>query len=649
MIAELGFALILAGLLCAVAGTFVGFAAGRSRSEEGWRWTRRLALAFSVMMLLATGVMEYALLSHDFSVRYVAQVGSLVTPTMITIVSLWSSLEGSILFWGAVLGIYIGAAVLLNGERNTDSMPFAVAVWLSVGAFFCFLMAGPANPFWPEPNPVPTDGPGPNALLQNHYLMIVHPPMLYLGYVGMTIPFGLAVASLLRGTLGAGQQVLLRNALLVPWAFLSVGITLGGWWAYEVLGWGGYWAWDPVENASLLPWLTATAALHAAMLPGRRGSMKGWTTTLVLATFLLTLLGTFMTRSGVYNSVHSFSQSDIGPTFLGFIAISLVFCIVLLALRVDRIEGEGRLGAPVSREAAFLVNNLLFVALTFTVLLGTVFPLLAEAIKGVKVSVGEPYFNRLAVPIGVSILFLMGVGPALPWGEPDPARVRRALLPPAGLALLAVGLGLAGGLREPWPLATLGCAGFAAWVTGRELVLPLLGGTWLRQHRRMGGYVVHAGIIVMVVAIAMSSAYRVDKEFTLAPGQSASFAGYTLTFVEQASVKEPNRTRSVARIRITGDGGDYQLEPALVKYPSMMAPIGSPDVHSTLTHDLYLSLMQIDPAAGTAGIHAFRTPLVVWLWIGMGIVAAGSALGLVPQRRVVAQSPAVPAQAVASK
>ncbi len=633
MIAELGFALILAGLLCAVAGTLVGFSAGRSRSQQGWIWTRRLALAFSAMMLLANGVMVYALLSHDFSVKYVAQVGSLASPAIISFVSLWSSLEGSILFWGAVLAIYVGGAVLLNGDRDTDSMPYAVATWLGVGAFFCFLMAGPANPFWPEPSPIPTDGPGPNALLQNHYLMIIHPPMLYLGYVGMTIPFGLAVASLMRGTLGAGQQTMLRNALMVPWAFLTVGITLGGWWAYEVLGWGGYWAWDPVENASLLPWLTATAALHAAMLPGRRGTMKGWTTTLVLTTFLLTLLGTFMTRSGVFNSVHSFSQSDIGPTFLVFIAICLVFSVILLATRVDRIEGEGRLGAPVSREAAFLVNNLLFVAMTFTVLLGTVYPLLAEAIKGVKVSVGEPYFNRLAVPIGVAILFLMGVGPALPWGDPDAGRVRRALVPPFTLALVVTGFGLAFGLREPWPLVTLACAGFASWVTGKELLLPLTTGTWLRQHRRMGGYTVHAGIIVMVVAIAMSSAYRTDQEFTLAKGEVAAFAGYTLTYTGQETIKEPHRSLSV--VNIEGASGDtrFTLRPALVKYPTMMAPIGSPDVRNTLTHDLYLSLMQVDPVTGAAGIHAFHTPLVVWLWIGMGIVAVGSALGLIPQRR----------------
>ena len=389
--------------------------------------TRWLGLAFSASMMLATVTMEVALLEHDFSVRYVAQVGSLSTPTYITIVSLWSSLEGSILFWGFVLAVYISASIALTHDRASPALADAIATWLAVGAFFCFLMAGPANPFLPLSSPVPTDGPGPNPLLQNHILMVVHPPMLYLGYVGMTIPFGFAVAALLRGSLGAAQLKELRNALMVPWGFLSIGITLGAWWAYEVLGWGGYWAWDPVENASLLPWLTATAALHAAMLPARRGTMKGWTTTLVLVTFLLTLLGTFMTRSGVFNSVHSFSQSDIGPTFLGFIAIVLVFSVVLVGSRIDRLEGEGEGGALVSRESAFLLNNLLFVALTFTVFVGTTYPLLAEAIRGVKVSVGEPYYNQMAVPMGVAVLFLMGVGPALPWGQPTAERMRAKL------------------------------------------------------------------------------------------------------------------------------------------------------------------------------------------------------------------------------
>lgn len=655
-LALLGYALVLMSLACAGAGAVVAFVAGRTGSAEGWAWTRRLTWGFGLAMIAATVVMEVALLTHDFSVKYVAQVGSLDTPTHITFVSLWSSLEGSILFWGFVLAVYILAALVLNGKKNTDSMPYAVGTWLVAATFFGLLLAGPANPFWPMPSPVPTDGPGPNALLQNHWLMIAHPPALYLGYVGMTLPFGIAVAALMRGTLGPGQQALLRNALLIPWGFQTLGIVLGGWWAYEVLGWGGYWAWDPVENASLLPWLTATAALHALMLPARRGAMKGWTTTLILATFILTLLGTFMTRSGVFNSVHSFSQSDIGPTFLAAIAATLVFSVVLLALRVDRIEGEGRLGAAVSRESAFLVNNLLFVALTFTVLVGTVFPLLAEAIKGVKVSVGEPYFDRMAVPMGVAILWLMGIGPALPWGASEPDRLRRALLPPVGGGVALLALGAALGARDPWPLVTLFCAGFTTWVSVKAMVEPFVGATdagdaWRRNRRRIGGYVVHLGIIVIIVAISISSSYRVDQEIRMTTGQTVAFAGYDLTFVEAAVDRDPHRVRQVAVIEYARDGKVLgRLEPSLNQYPSMMQPIGSPDVRTTLTHDLYLSVMSIDTTVGTAGIHAYRNPMVGWLWIGTGVALLGTFLSAWPARRfAVAAAPAVEALPQAGK
>ncbi len=648
MTAEIGQAFVLCGLACAAAGSVAGFGAGAMRSAAGWAWARRLAYGFAACMVLANLTMEYALLTHDFSVKYVAQVGSLASPTYISIVSLWSSLEGSILFWGLILGIYVAAATAWNGDDNPSTMPWATGVWLAVGAFFCFLLAGPANAFLPAPSPVPLDGPGPNPLLQNHVLMIIHPPMLYLGYVGMTIPFGIAAGALFAGRLEASQIAPLRRWLLVAWGFLTVGIVLGGWWAYEVLGWGGYWAWDPVENASLLPWLTATAALHAAMLPHRRGALKGWTVTLVIASFLLTLLGTFMTRSGVFNSVHSFSQSDIGPTILAFLSICLVFSVALLALRVDKLEGEGPVSAVVSRETAFLLNNLLFVALTFTVLVGTTFPLLAEAVKGVKLSVGEPYFNRMAVPIGVAILFLMGVGPALPWGQASMARVRTQVLPPLAFGVSAVVAGLAYGLREPWPLVTLGCAGFAAYVTLREMVAPVRAqavaggsvgmGSWgsaaLRalgqSHRRIGGYIVHLGVIVMILAIALSSAYGVDTETRLAKGECLSFEGYQICFEQARTVKEPNRTLEVADFRATKGGESHLISPALVSYPGMMTPIGAPDVRTTLGYDLYLSLMSINDNA--VGLHVFRKPVVVWIWLGAALAALGTLLSLTPVR-----------------
>jgi len=480
MVPTLGRTLILLALLAASAGSIVGFATGARPSAAGWKWARRLAYAFAALMALANLTMEYALLTHDFSVSYVAHVGSRSVPTWVSIVSLWSSLEGSILFWGLVMGVYVAVATWRKAGDHPEYMPYAVGVWLACGAFFSFLLAGPAQPFATIPNPA-LDGPGPNPLLQNHYLMVIHPPFLYSGYVGMTIPFGLACAALLVGRLGNDFIRPLRNFLLVSWIFLTCAIVLGGWWAYEVLGWGGYWAWDPVENASFLPWLTATAALHSALLVERKGVLKGWTVILVLATYLLTILGTFMTRSGVFNSVHSFTQSAIGPTILVFLAAALISSVILLTLRVDTLAPEGRLETGPSRDVVFLLQNLLFVLFTFTVLLGTVFPLVVEAARGVQMSVGRPYFDRMSVPIGVCLLFVMGVGPALPWGRTTGRQLRSALLPPLLTAAALAVLGFVLDVRNTWTLLALFFGGFTAHVTASELLLPV------RQRMRSHG------------------------------------------------------------------------------------------------------------------------------------------------------------------
>lgn len=644
MLGRLGELFVLLGLATAIAGGVTGFGAGRSGSHSLLRITQRLSTAFSAAMIGAFVVMEYALLTHDFTVKYVAKVGSLSSPTHITIVSLWSSLEGSILLWGAVLGVFVAVFAAWSRDRHPETTPWALGTMMWVCAFFAFLIAGPANPFTPIPDPVPTDGPGPNPLLQNHWLMIVHPPMLYLGYVGMTVPFGMAIGALISGRLGPAWTQALRKAILVPWGFLTVGIILGGWWAYDVLGWGGYWAWDPVENASFLPWLTATAALHAAMMPSRRDTMKGWTVTLVLVTFLLTLLGTFMTRSGVFNSVHSFTQSEIGPIFLIFLAVALVACVLLLAARIDKLAGEGEAPAPVSREASFLVNNLLLVALTFTVLVGTTFPLIMEAAKDVRLSVGEPYFNRVAMPIGVALLFLMGVGPALPWGQASDARIARGLGPPAVAAVVAVGLGWALGVRTPWTVATVATAAFASWVTGVELVAPVrlrmrergeglvtaAANAFRRGHRRYGGYVVHVGIIMIIVAVALSHAYREDQEFTVAKGESVRFEDYTFTFAGVTTEQESHRTREVVQLNVVGDSGTFTLGPALNHYSNGMNALGSPSVRSTARHDVYASVLSISPRQDQVGLHLYVTPGIIWLWIGGAVCVLGTLIALMP-------------------
>jgi cytochrome c-type biogenesis protein CcmF len=620
--AALGRLLILFALLVSTAGAVVGFSTGAKRSDEGLRWARRLAYAFGALMLMATLVMERALLTHDFSVSYVAHVGSRQVPVWVTIVSLWSSLEGSILFWGLVLGVFIAAATRLASRAIDDSMPYAIGTWLACGSFFSFLIAGPANPFQTV-SPVPLDGPGPNPLLQNHVLMVAHPPMLFLGYVGMTIPFGFAVAALLRGSLGPALLRAIRNSLMLSWIFLSMAIMLGGWWAYEVLGWGGYWAWDPVENASLLPWLTATAALHSILVVQRRGVLKGWTVTLVLGSFLLTILGTFMTRSGVFNSVHSFTQSAIGPTILVFLAAVLIGSVTLLALRIDALENDGRIEAPVSREGTFLVNNLLLVLLTFTVLIGTVFPLVVEAVNGKQMSVGRPYFDAMVVPAGIALLFLLGVGPALPWGAATREQVRRALLPPLGGALALAAVGTAFGVRNVWTIVTLACGGYALQVTVVQLAR-------LRRSRRgVGAYVIHLGVVMAMIAIAVSSTMRVQSEVVLQTNQSAAIGSYQVTFLGTEERSEPHRASTIARIRVTKDGRTVTtLEPRMNQYEMMREPIGTPDVHSTLTGDLYISIASIEQ--GRAGLLLIVTPLVSWIWMAVLMMAVGGVIALVP-------------------
>jgi cytochrome c-type biogenesis protein CcmF len=657
MIPTLGRFLILASVLVATTGAFIAYAAGSKRSPEGLRWSQRFAYLFAALMLAATGVMEYALITHDFSVEYVSHVGSTQVPLWVTIVSLWSSLEGSILFWGFILGIYIAATTWVNRNDHQEYMPYAIGTWLSVGAFFSFLIAGPANPFLTVANP-PLDGPGPNPLLQNHLLMIIHPPMLYLGYVGMTIPFGFAIAALLRGRLGQSFLRPLRASLLLPWVFLTIAIMLGGWWAYEVLGWGGYWAWDPVENASLLPWLTATAALHSAIVMERRGVLKGWTVTLVQASFLLTILGTFMTRSGVFNSVHSFTQSSIGPTILIFLAAVLVFSVVLLSFRIDSLEAEGKLDSAVSREGMFLVNNLFFVVLTFTVLVGTCFPLIVEAIKGKQMSVGRPYFDAMVVPVGTALLFLIGVGPALPWGKASKKEILRSLLPPLITGAIVMAIGLALGVRNVWTVLTLLFGGYAAHVTMAQMWLPfrqrvkrgdaigpaLVDAQLRRGRRRFGGYIVHAGAVIVFVAIAVSSTMRSQEEVTLTRGQSTTFAGYTVTYTGSEERAEPHRQSTIARFNLSKNGAPVTtMEPRMNQYAAMREPIGTPAVYSTITRDYYISIMNLQ--GDQAGVLIINMPMVGWIWGSVIMMGIGGLIALIPSRRRTYVVSPVPAEA----
>ena len=641
MISTMGQSLILVALVSAGAGSVLAFVSGVKGSRSGVAWARRAAQLFAWCLIAANVLMVYALLVPDFSVSYVSKVGSTQVPVWVAIVSLWSSLEGSILFWGAMLGAYVLGALWDMGDNHPEHLPWFLGVLLACGVFFSFLLAAPADPFWAVPNPM-TEGPGPNPLLQNHILMVVHPPTLYGGYVGMTIPFAMAMAALLAGNMGADFVPKIRRWLMVSWIFLTIGIVLGGWWAYEVLGWGGYWDWDPVENASFFPWLTATAALHSLVVVSKRESLKIWSVTLVLVTFLLTILGTFMTRSGVFNSVHSFTQSDIGPTFLIFLAISFMASIVVLASRIDTL-GEGRaIRDPKSREAAFLANNLVFVLLTFTVVVGTVFPLLAEAIRGVKISVGSPYFNTMAVPIGVALLFLLGIGPALPWGVASWARVRKALLPPMAGGVFVASVCWVAGMRNGWALVTAFASGYALYVTAQQFGLGAsrrgLGGTirhLLGADRvRFGAYIVHAGVIFIILAIGVSHTMRQQLEVSIERGKSAQLGPYSLTFTGVENRQEPHRWVMSAVVEVRqGDALVTTLRPAMNHYRTQREPIGTPAVRVGLLTDLYLSMMSYDPGTERLGLRAFINPMVSWIWGGTAIMVFGGLLGLLPRRR----------------
>ena len=651
MISILGRLLVLIALAACGIGAISGIAGGAKRSSQAWKWSRISAYIAFFAMAGAVGLMEYALITDDFSVSYVAKVGSISTPLWVSIVSLWSSLEGSILLWALVLNGYIAAFAYFTKDRYKEHSSYALGVSCAIGIFFSFLVAGIADPFIAM-DPVPLDGPGPNPLLQNHILMVIHPPALYLGYVGMAVPFSMGCSALLAGKIGADWSAALRQWMLLPWGCLTAGIILGGWWSYEVLGWGGYWAWDPVENASFLPWLTSTAFLHSALLMERKGALKGWAIVLLLVSFLLTLLGTFMTRSGVFNSVHSFTQTPIGPIFLAFLGFCSLFSLVLLALRTDVLVPDAEKNksfAPLSRDTMFLFNNLLFAAFSFTVLIGTVYPLIHEAMTDKKLSIGEPYFNELGVPLSVAIIFLMGVGPALPWGRPDPAKVVQRLGRPFGFGIVAFALSFALGARGFLPLLSFGLCGFALETTLRELWEPaqlraakkeegFLVALWRSMsltRRRTGGYIVHMGVIMIAVAVTGSSSFKQQMEVVLKPGETVQVEEYSLTYIESTTKSEPHRISRIARIQASKNGRDLGiLEPKLNDYIRMGgSTIGTPAVKTTLQEDLYLNMVNINDDGSVVGLQVIIEPLMFWLWFGGGVMSMGTLVSAWPSRR----------------
>ena len=635
----IGSTALVLGLIGCVAGVVVGVAsATRDRPELSVRWMQPISVFVTLSATLAIVALQTALLKNDTSVAYVAEHGSSRTPFPFDVATMWSALEGSILLWGAMLCLL--TALVAHRFRTSLGDPlvmWAMVVMFVVTAFFFVLMLGPARVFSSFDAPPGFDGPGPNPLLQNHVLVAFHPPMLYLGYVGFTVPFAFAVAALITGRVGEGWLAVTRRWTLFAWGFLTAGIILGAWWSYEVSGWGGYWAWDPIENASLLPWLTATAFLHSVMVQERRGMLRVWNLSLVCATFLLTILGTFLARSGVIASVHAFSAGSVGPTLLGFFAVVTLLCVVLIGWRGDALRSPGAIDSPLSREAAFLANNLAFAAFAFVVLLGTVFPIVVEAVNGDRIAVGAPFFDRMTMPLGFVLLFLMAVAPVLPWRAANAELLGARLWWPAWTSIAALGIALALGARGVAPLVAIWLGGLGLGSAGRQLVLATRRNGWRGLvGRANGGMIVHIGVIIVAVAFASSQAYVQQGEFILEPGESAIVDGHTFTYegsisVEVPNTERPNRTEVRAQVRL--DGGDL-LEPKTNHYFATGQAVARPSVRVGWTSDLYTNVTkEATPTDPSVKMRIVVQPLIVWLWIGGAVILVGTALSAFPGRR----------------
>jgi cytochrome c-type biogenesis protein CcmF len=611
---------------------FAAISGTRTNDARVLRLVPRFAYLACAGAIGAFVAMEIALINRDFTLEYVQKVGSRSTPALYNFTAIWSALEGSILLWVLTLTcLAVGVVVKYRKKMNDPMVGWAMATMFFVTIFFFLLTLGPANPFVLGA-PGVLDGPGPNPLLQNHVLVVFHPPILYLGYVGMTVPFAFAMGALITGRVGEGWLVETRRWALISWGFLTLGIILGSWWSYEVLGWSGVWAWDPVENASFIPWLTATAYIHSVLVQERRGMLRVWNLSLLVATFSLTILGTFLTRSGILNSVHAFSDSDIGPFLLSFFALIVVVSVGLIGWRGDQLRAPGTIDSPLSREGAFLANNVVFSVFAFVVLLGTVFPLVVEALQDRQLVVGEPFFDKLAVPTGLVLLFLMCIAPVLPWRKASGELLSQRLFWPAWAGIAALALSVVLGATGFASLLTFTLGGFAGGSALRQLVLATRRQGWRGfVGRANGGMVVHIGVILIAVALAASNSYTHSQELSLKKGVVANYGGHTFELIGFRETTDDRRTEIAALVSI--DGGQAYA-PAVSKFKAMGMNIGTPSVKTSFAYDLYLTLEPpVKASSDAAKIKVFIKPMVMWLWIGGGLMGIGTLLSAFPGRR----------------
>src|SRR5215204_2152902 len=580
--------LILALAIClyGIGASLYGALTGRRQWVASGR---RAAYALAGVLVAAFAILESGFIRSDFAFELVATHSSTTTPLFYRITAVWSSQEGSLLLWVLLLSLWSSAILFLTRNKLREVAPYATAVLLGFGAFFCGLLVLLESPFSTLAAP-PAEGAGLNPLLR-HPSMMIHPPMLYSGYTLFAVPFAFAVGALVVRRVDAEWITSTRRFALAAWFFLGVGIILGARWSYAELGWGGYWAWDPVENASLLPWLTATAFVHSLMVQEKRGMLKIWNASLVLTTGILAVLGTFLVRSGILESIHAFGASTLGKPFLGFITVLVAGSVVLVVTRLDDLRPEGRFESLLSRESIFLLNNLVLVSLCFVIFWGTFFPLISEAVTGQRASVGPPWFDRYTVPLAIALVFLSGVGPVIAWRRATPRNARRSFrLPLAAAATAALALALVRGVwREPLALLMFCAAAFVLAVVVQELwrgtharrvasgeSAPVaLASLVRRNRRRYGGYIVHVGVAALFVGVAASSTFQHVRDVRLSPGQTASVGGYDVRYVRATSELSSEKVTLGARLELRRDGRHVAtLMPSRGYYPSLDPTLG---------------------------------------------------------------------------
>jgi len=645
--ASLGTFLLLAAFVTCSYAAAASVAGARRRSR---RLTESGIGAFyliAAIMTAASAVIVNAFITDDFSIRYVASNSSSVQPLFYKITSYWGGLDGSIMFWVFLLSVFGSIAVAVNRERHRELIPYVVATIASVQMFFLFLMIVHKNPFATFLLQSPPDGEGLSPLLQT-YWMVIHPPSLYTGFVGMTIPFAFGIAALITGHLDDSWLRAVRRWTMFAWFFLSLGLVLGMIWAYEELAWGGYWGWDPVENAGLLPWFTATAFLHSVMVQERRSMLRVWNVTLVILTFFLTIFGTFMTRSGVVQSVHAFGSDPVlAQNFSIFMVAILVFSFGLVIYRLPLLRARNELDSWLSREAAFMVNNWILLFSAFFVLFATMFPTLSEAVTGQRITVGPPFFNQWMQPIGLTLLFLTGVGPLLAWRKSAVSSLMHQFLWPVSSGIAALVLFVALGFRV-WVSGI--CFALCAMVlgtivqefwrganvrrqsTGTDILTALIG-LMARNKRRYGGYVVHLGIVLIFFGFA-GEGFKLSSQTLLRPGEETTLGDFTVRYDQLRVTEDVEKQAITAYVTLSKNGEQIgQLYPAKwFFHRSPEEPTTEVAIHRTIAEDFYIILAAYEPGTQAGSFQFNVNPLVNWVWFGFGILALGTGIALLPER-----------------